>query len=312
MKAHLSGLMPLTLLLAVASAPAWAHKNLVEASIQPLPNPVVDPAPATLTGTLLYTGNQGPGNATGHTLYPADGDPVVGVSLRIEELELGGVGVPCGTAGATWIQIFGDTTNASGQVSTNFDTTGLAGSTICFRTQNPAQGGDHGIPAAQSPEVDLVITGPSACTAGANIAATFAAGDGTPAPGDSGPWSFEITVTACGDLTGVTAQGGANGWAGVVSAVPDVGSVAVRKQTKKNTILLWTIGDMNDGDEAHLFVVVDGDIPHSAPDCQQRFLSGAWSATYSDDGGATYQKSTYSGRVSITVDDNDDGNPDCS
>lgn len=311
-KRNLVNTLLIGIALIVGAPTAWAHKNLTNAQVGVSPNPVTEGTSATITGTLTYTGAQGSGSSTGHTLFPTNGDPVSGVTLNIEELQLADAGVACGTSSAIWVQIATGTTDALGKVSTNFDTTGLGGSTICFRTQNPAAGGAHGIDANQSPGVDLVILSQPACVPGATIAATLASGDGTPAPGNpAGPWTFRITVTACGDLTNVTAQGGANAWAPYTGALPDTGEVDIRKQTKKNTILLWTIGNMSDGQVANLDVGVNGPIPYDAPDCQVRYLSGPWSATFSADGGATFEKSAYSGRVSVSVDTDGDGNPAC-
>jgi hypothetical protein len=279
---------------------AWAA-IAVDTSISLIPNPVTDPNPVTITGTILKK------------VPPASSaDPVSGANLVIQELKLAGVGVACGTATAGWVAIANGNTNGSGQFSTSFDTTGLGlpspGRSICFRAKPDAPSVVSGNP---SPATDLVILSPVvSCTPGATIAADFASGDGTPAPAIplAGPWVFRITVTACGALANVTAQGGANGWAPVTGKLADTGTVGVRKDTKKNQILLWTIGNMTDGQVAHLDVQVNGPIPLSTPDCQIRYLSGPWSAISSTDGGATSTKSDYTGRVTVQVDSN--GNPD--
>ena len=299
----------------LASGPVLAHKNETKSAISYSANPVTEGTDVTITATVLYTGTFGSGPT--HSPLPALNDPVVGDTVQIQQLQVEieenvFVGVACGTPDSDFNDIDSGPTNGSGQFSTVFDTTDLGGKTICFRALHPDSGGQHGNDTSSSPGVDLVINAQTECTPGATVAATLASGDGTPAPGpNSGPWTYRITVTACGGLTGVTAQGGSNGWAGVTDASPDTGSVAVRKQTKKNTIHLWTIGDMTGGQVANLDVTVDGPIPNSAPDCQIRFLNGPWSATYSTDDGATFQKSEYSGRVTVSVDTDGDGNPNC-
>src|ERR1041385_9008287 len=178
-----------------------------------------------------------------------------------------------------------------GTFGTVFDSTGLGGSTIGFRTHYTGTGA-AGFSESKSPCTDLVINDGPSCTPGATIAATLASGDGTPTPDNSnstpdGPWTFRLTVTACGDLTGVTAQGGGNGWADLVSGGldPDTGSAAIRKQNKKTPVILWTIGDMTDGEVANLDVTVNGNIPKGSPCGQIRSLSGAWSALSSLDNG---------------------------
>lgn len=305
-----SSLFMLSAALILVASNAWAHKNLTNAVIGFSANPVTAGTSVTITGTLTYTGATGSGNATSHGTVPAAGTPVSDAALKIQKLTAdgteAGVAVACGTTGAAgWVTIADGTTDSNGQVSTDFVTAGLGGSSICFRTQNPAAGGSHGIDQGFSPAMDLAILIESACTPGATIAATLAAGDGMPAPGESGPWTFRMTVTACGALTGVTAQGGANGWA-PVTATTGEGTIATRKETKKNTILLWTIGDMTNGQVANLDVTVDGTVPNSAPDCQVRYLSGPWSAISTNESLIT-TKSNYSGRVSVQVDAQGDG-----
>jgi hypothetical protein len=315
------------LLLALGS-PVLAANIVTSTAFGISPNPVEEGSTATLTGTLTYSGgaiNGGDMNilkATNNDVTPANpGDPAIGAP------------VPCGFGGEsggsgnfphiTWVGVASGTTSGTGQFSTPFATSfGMGGKNIGFMAAHPNQNtGGNNLHQSDSACMDLVINttppGPG-CTPGATIAATLASGDGTPPPGDSGPWSFRITVTACGPLTGVTAQGGANGWAPFQSTVPALsdyppapGQVAIRKVTKKNTILLWNIGDMADGQTANLDVTVSGPIPNTAPDCELRYLSGAWSASYTLPSATTRTKSEYSGRVAITVDANDDGNPSC-
>jgi hypothetical protein len=307
------------LLLALGS-PVLAANIDTSTAIGINPNPVIEGNPAAITGTLTYSGGAIDGGdmnilkATNKNVAPVSpGDPAIGDP------------VPCGFRGALghteWVQIASGTTNGSGQFSTDFNTSvGMGGKNIGFMAAHPDQfigssSDKDKLQKSESACMDLVINptppGPGSCTPGATIAATLASGDGTPPPGDSGPWSFRITVTACGPLTGVTAQGGANGWAGVTDYTTATGSAAVRKATKKNTILLWDIGDMADGQTANLDVTVSGPIPNTAPDCELRYLSGAWSASYTLPSATTRTKSEYSGRVAITVDTNDDGNPSC-
>jgi hypothetical protein len=85
------------LLLFLASGPALAHKNNTSSAIGFSANPVTEGTPVTITATVTYTGTAGPGSETSHGTIPASGTPVVGDTVKIQELLLGGVGVPCGT-----------------------------------------------------------------------------------------------------------------------------------------------------------------------------------------------------------------------
>jgi hypothetical protein len=115
-------------------------------------------------------------------------------------------------------------------------------------------------------------------------------------------------------LIGVTAQGGTNGWAQLVdrsknSLDPDTGTADVRNADKKTDVILWAIGNMAKGQTANLLIDRSGSSPPKTPDCQIRHLSGPWSALFSTDGNL-FEKSDYTGRVSIQVDSNGNRN-DC-
>jgi hypothetical protein len=287
--------------LVVLGMPASAHKNLTNLSVGFDNNPVTAGTSVNITGTLTYTGMQGSGSSSGHTLFPSNGDPVVGEGVQIQELQdIGGNGVPCGTAGASFVTIDSGNTNGSGQFSTLFDTTGLGGSTIGFRAHHPAEGGAHGTDQAQSPCLDLVISSACPVAGVVTVAADLASGPGTPPAGCCATWVFRISVTNCTgvNLTNVKVQGGSNGWASFVSAMPSTGSASIR-YNQRNEVITWTL-NLADGATETLDVEIMGCIPHSAPDGQVRYLSGAWSAAYN--AGSGPQKSGYSGRVSITVD----------
>jgi hypothetical protein len=63
----------------------------------------------------------------------------------------------------------------------------------------------------------------------------------------------------------------------------------------------WTFDSLSAGADATLDLIITG------PSSQRRHpelslgLIGPWSVTYSTDGGVTYQKSTYTGEVAVTV-----------
>jgi hypothetical protein len=113
------------LLLSLGSGTVLAHKNKTSTAISFSENPVSAGMPVTITATVTYTGTTGPGSSQGHDSVPPSGTPVVGDTVQIQQLQLNGVGVQCGTLGATFVNIAMGSTNSSGQFSTTFDTTGL-------------------------------------------------------------------------------------------------------------------------------------------------------------------------------------------
>lgn len=194
------------------------------------------------------------------------------------------------------------------------NTTGLAGQTLGYQAEYNGTG--QFLDAAIICN-DVIVTGDTEpCSSGATITIEKTDGPGVATTGARHEWTYTVTVHACEDLAGVTAQGGTNGWAPLesrdpISASTDDGSVEVRNANKKAEVLLWTIGNMNAGDEAKLDVTLAGTIPNKTPDCQPRYLSGPWSTRFSTDEGATFTKSSYTGRVTILVDSNGD-DTDCN
>ncbi len=188
----------------------------------------------------------------------------------------------------------------------NVDTTGLGGTVLGFVSQYAGQGKYEGAPAICT---DLTVVAEEEECEGATISIARASGPGEPtAPGGAYDWTFRVTVHACEDLYGVTAQGGTNGWAQLVgrsaaSLSPSgTTTAAIRNANKKTDVILWTIGDMEEGDTETLDVALRGSLK-GAPDCDERFLSGAWSALFSLDG-LVFEKSDYTGRVSIFTNSN--------
>ena len=217
--------------------------------------------------------------------------------------------VPAGSAIA-WLAVPGATniSPSAGATSSQIDLDALGfipGMTGGFRAHYITGGGSPKADTHFSGAID--VTASAASCSGLTVAADLVGGNGTPAPGDSGPWTFGIVVTNCTgvDLSNVKVQGGSNGWAPMTDT-SDNDNVAVRTN-KKNQVLTWTVSILN-GETKTLNVEVDGTIPASAlcsidPNAPDegtvRFLSGAWSAVYDDGSGP--QKSDYTGRVSIVV-----------
>lgn len=188
----------------------------------------------------------------------------------------------------------------------NLDTTGLGGTVLGFVSQYAGQGNFEGAPAICT---DLTVLSEDEECDGATISISRVSGPGEPtAPGGPYDWTFRVTVHACEDLYGVTAQGGTNGWAQLVGRSEDsldpsgTTTAVIRKANKKTDVILWTIGDMDAGDTETLDVALRGSLK-GAPDCDERFLSGAWSALFSLDG-LVFQKSDYTGRASIFTNSN--------
>jgi hypothetical protein len=302
-------------------------------------NPVSAGTTANVTGTVKQAGAVN--GCAGGTV----GTPVSVGTMTEKENEIDGVGVPCGhgictgvggppdgsvcsnssecnpTAGghcvkATLTAIGSGTPDSNGQVIVPFDTTGLDNQVIGF--ESSYVGDSDGFKNNNSPCVDLVIGpggGGGACPNGeASIAAIKAAGNGTPPPNDSECWTFRITVNACDTLTGVTAQGGTNGWTKkIVTSNPAIGdsqilsvskgAAGVRNNNKRNDVILWNIGGMIPGESEHMDVQVCGTTAslNCPTDPLTEYLTGPWSTTYGHlvSGVLTYDKSDYTGRVSI-------------
>lgn len=212
---------------------------------------------------------------------------------------------------ATLTEIGSASPDSNGQVIVPLDTTGLDNQVIGF--ESSYVGDSDGFKNNNSPCVDLVIGpgGSGSCPNGeASIAATLADGDGTPPPNAGECWTFRITVNACDTLTNVTAQGGTNGWttklgiggSKIVSMTK--GTAGVRNNNKRNDVILWNIGNMTPGESENLVVKVCGttaklNCPTDPP--LTEYLTGPWSTTYGHlvNGVLTYDKSDYTGRVSI-------------
>ena len=198
--------------------------------------------------------------------------------------------------------------DANGQVSITFNTSGLypvtgaIGKAVALSARYVGTGSGYGN--SSSPCTDLAITAPlpPPCS-GLTIAASLASGEGAPAPGAVGPWTFKIRVCNCTgvDLTNVKVQGGSNGWTDPTktSAAAD-GTVSVKTNKGGAQTITW-FTDLPNASCKEILVTVDGKIPNSALCDSIRFLSGPWSAVYDTGDGLGARKSEYTGRVSATV-----------
>lgn len=202
-----------------------------------------------------------------------------------------------------WDSYQGNLVLTGNEFFVDFDTTGLGGTSQVFRTHYIG-GSDYN--GSFDGCLQLVINVYTPCNGDLEITAIRASGEGAPEPG-TGPyeWMYTIKVLACTNLTGVSAQGGNNGWTTFNypdDAYTDTGSVEVRKQNKKTAVLLWTIGDMNEGDEATLDITLHGSIKPGTPCDTILNLNGGWSATYGLVGDETvYKTDPHTDQVTITV-----------
>jgi hypothetical protein len=230
----------------------------------------------------------------------------------------------------------------------NFNTTGLGAdpaNVIGFRADRPDDEGPSGsaIKKSTSDCIDLRIglngtASPCDNYPNAQVVpvVTKVAGDGTPPPGSSGPWTITITIYVCMDKVLVQyAQGGSNGWTTVSSVVTspntteypngignppsDCENIKTQGNSSTQVILcLWgnktgtgrqkntfTGGvEKNTGDTLTVTFTESGTIPDTAPNGQVRCLLGKWSVTSSADG-VNFVKSPYTDQASVTV-----ANPD--
>jgi len=148
---------------------ALAHKNITSSAISFSSNPASAGTLVTITGTVTFTGAQSTGSSGGHTFFPSAGAPVVGENAMIQRaLDADGNHVACEDAVSFGDNFVGPVaTDINGQISGVFDTTGLGGQTLGFRTHHPDGGGTHGASTSSSDCADLVITDePEGCSHG--------------------------------------------------------------------------------------------------------------------------------------------------
>lgn len=197
------------------------------------------------------------------------------------------------------------TGSSAGTTSVSFDTTGFGAQNLNFKAHylppSPPPGQGYG--SVWSASIPVFVIPAITCT-GFSISADLAAGSGSPLVGQSGNWSYRITLRACDAVSNVTAQGGTSGWLSLVNSgalIPSKGTAVVRKQNNKTAVVLWTVGDMAAGEEVHLLVNMSGTVPKGSAGTVQ-YISGAWSAmTTSVEEVPVTTKSSYTDRVSINV-----------
>jgi hypothetical protein len=277
------------------------------AAVLLLPGAALAAAPADTTTALSLSPN--PANdgqnvtVTGTTTLVVGGAPVVGDKLQIEMRQSTdtaydpALGVACDAAGFfKQVPTVNELTDANGQVSKTFDTTGLAGKSICFRAHHPADGG-NGTGNSMSAGLNLVIQ--SSCTGVTLTNPSVSGGTTNPYGSVKGPWTISMTLKICLAARDFKVQGGATAWAPYKDGSASVTAGELDyKVNKKNTVIIWNV---NAGEEIITFTVGSEStvIPCGGVSGITQYLSGEWSAAYKDDNNQP-AKSDYTARATVS------------
>jgi hypothetical protein len=257
---------------------------------------VAQPAPTTTSIELIPGGSvvqYSSAYAKGTVTTTSDGKPVTGGRLELQRAVDGDGNPTSCTAAADYLPGTPTDVDVYGSAMFSLDTTvpGNFGYLIHYIP------GKAPYKTSFSPCADLTVT--PLCS-GVQISADLATGDGNPPAGTPQTWTVEIKVYACEDATGLKVQGGTNGWATNAVGVPTTGEVNLR-YNNKNQVITWNMDSLGKGQDATLTLTVTGTIKPNTPSGTILRLLGPWSVTYSTDGGVTYQKSDYTGAVTVTV-----------
>jgi hypothetical protein len=255
---------------------------------------VAQPAPTTTSIELIPGGSVVQySSAYAKGTVTSSGMPVTGGRLELQRaVDSYGNPTSC-TAPAGYLSGTPIDVDANGSATFSLDTT--VPGTFGYRIHYVP--GQAPYKTSFSPCADLTVT--PLCS-GVQISADLASGDGNPPAGTTQTWQVEIKVHACEDATGLKVQGGTNGWATNSVGTPSTGVVTVRLNNK-NQVITWNMESLAAGEDATLTLTVTGTIKPNTPSGTILRLLGPWSVTYSTDGGLTYQKSDYTGAVTVTV-----------
>jgi len=253
---------------------------------------------------------------------PASPTPVAGGKVQLR-IATDGLGNPTSVANnVCWVRIDGAgggvDVDANGQACFPVDLDGLStlGLTDCngnplqnvtcatplvgFEANYIGEGNAHN----SSIQTDLTIEcGDCGTSTDLTIGLSDVDGQGSPPPGYSGCWEYTLTVQNCTpfDLTGVKAQGGTAGWlnANDTSVTASSGTATI-SYNRRNQVITW-IGDLAQGESVDITVHVCGTIKPSTACGTTMYLSGPWSATYTDPNTGLPVKTDYTGRAQLTV-----------
>ncbi len=294
----------------LVSATAFAHQSITSSGLSFSDANPMDGDTVTITGTLTYTGGTNgacpPASPGCPHSVPAANDPVVDQTLKLQirqsDTSAGfdpSLGVACDVAGEYFTFASGPT-DGSGQFSAPFDTTGLGDVTICFRSQHTPEG-DASHKTSQSHSAGIPLDIDVGDCSGVTLTHPEISGGTVNANGSvRGPWILAMDVTNClGSQVMFKVQGGANAWAPLnpgwwVSA----GSVEPQPK-KKNTVLTWNVSIADGNTETIVFSVGTSSSVVACGELTE-YLSGAWSAAYTDPETGLPAKSPYTNRATVT------------
>ena len=111
------------------------------------------------------------------------------------------------------------TADSAGTTSVTFDTTGFGAQTLNFKAHYlpPSPPPGQGFGSVWSGSIPVQVIPAVTCT-GFTISADLAAGTGDPVVGQSGNWSYRITLRTCEAVSNVSAQGGTSGWLSLLNS----------------------------------------------------------------------------------------------
>jgi len=234
-------------------------------------------------------------SAIGTTVVTSSNAPVTAGNLELQQAaDVNGNRTSCSSA-TQYLPGTPTPVGTDGSATFLLDTSVLG--TFGYRIHYTNAGG--GFANSFSDCADLTVT-PSPCS-GVQISADFASGNGNPPAGTPQTWTVEIKVHACEDATGLKAQGGSNAWATTLFGLPSVGDLSLKSTGKNNQVATWTMSSLDAGQDATLLLNITGTIKAKTASGTVLGLTGPWSVVYSTDGGVTYQKSDYTGSVTVTV-----------
>jgi hypothetical protein len=197
-------------------------------------------------------------------------------------------------AAIQWKDISGNLVHLGGDYSYDgFDTSGLAGQTLVFRTHSSGSGGDF--KAGNSDCVPLEITS-SECEGDIQIAAIDSSAEPSALQGKFG---YTLKVTACTDVENLKIQGGSNGWSDIDTFTrdPEIGTLDI-KEKRKNTIYSWKIPALAENDMVTFEVEMTSNIDISCGQTVQ--INGAWSVAYKLPEDNTKYKTSYTSPLTWT------------
>src|SRR5258708_4400887 len=247
-------------------------------------------APKTSTSTTLAFNPSaavalgGAASAVVTVKFPdANGSPVTEGTVELYQAKSAGLPAACDVQNGKAEVSTGltGTPDGNGQVSFDLQLAGLT-STVGVTGYIAKFDDPSNYSKSASPCLDLtVVPAPVVCDTNVNatISAIRTSGPGFPEAGVSNTWTYVMRIHACVDLGNVTAQGGNNAWTGASFSPPLGTSLTLRKAVGgKNTVNVWTVGNMAEGTDLDLGIAITGTIKNGTPCGTVVGTLGSWSA----------------------------------